>query len=124
MSVVVINENIEVPNVYEQDIDPDIIGDSDRTALGTLRTDVVTAKDEWVFEARYLTYDEYQEIKNYLITKLYTAVDFWYDEFGGTPANDSIQAKIEIIGDERVQFRRDGTFHDDGRNLTLEVIEK
>ena len=124
MSVVVINGNIEVPNVYEQDIDPDIIGDSDRTALGTLRTDVVTAKDEWIFEARYITKDEYDNIKNYLVTKLYTAVDFWYDEFGGTPANDSIQAKIEIIGDERVQFRRDGTFHSDGRNITLEVIEK
>ena len=124
MSVVVINENIEVPNVYEQDIDPDIIGDSDRTALGTLRTDVVTAKDEWIFEARYLTKDEYDDIKNYLVTKLYTAVDFWYDEFGGTPANDSIKAQVEIIGDERAQFRCNGTFHDDGRNLTLEVIEK
>ena len=124
MSIVVINQNIEVPNVYEQDIDTEIIGESERTALGTLRSDVVTAKDEWVFEARYLTYDEYTDIKNYLITKLYTAVDFWYDEFGGTPADDSIKAKIEIIGDERVQFRRDGTFHDDGRNITLEVIEK
>ena len=124
MSVVVINGNIEVPNVYEQDIDPNIIGDSERTALGTLRTDVVTAKDEWVFEARYLTKDEYDDIKNYFVTKLYTAVDFWYDEFGGTPDNDSIKAKIEIIGDERVQFRRNGTFHDDGRNITLEVIEK
>ena len=124
MSVVVINGNIEVPNVYEQDIDPDIIGDSDRTALGTLRSDVVTAKDEWIFEARYITKDEYDNIKNYLVTKLYTAVDFWYDEFGGTPEEDSIRAKIEIIGDERVQFRRDGTFYDDGRNLTLEVIEK
>ena len=124
MSVVVINGNIEVPKVYEQDIDPDIIGDSDRTALGTLRSDVVTAKDEWIFEARYLTKDEYDDIKNYLVTKLYTAVDFWYDEFGGTPANDSIKAKIEIIGDERVQFKRDGVFHSKGRNLTLEVIEK
>ena len=124
MSVVVINGNIEVPNVYEQDIDTDIIGDSDRTALGTLRSDVVTAKDEWIFEARYLTKDEYDDIKNYLVTKLYTAVDFWYDEFGGTPANDSIKAKVEIIGDERVQFRRNGIFHDDGRNITLEVIEK
>ena len=124
MSVVVINHTIEVPNVYEQDIDTEIIGESERTALGTLRTDVVTAKDEWIFEARYLTKDEYDDIKNYLVTKLYTAVDFWYDEFGGTPANDSIRAKIEIIGDERVQFRRNGTFHDNGRNLTLEVIEK
>ena len=124
MSVIVINETIEVPNVYEQDIDTEIIGESERTALGTLRSDVITAKDEWVFEARYLTYDEYTDIKNYLITKLYTAVDFWYDEFGGTPDNDSIQAKIEIIGDERVQFRRGGTFHDDGRNITLEVREK
>ena len=124
MSVIVINQDIEVPNVYEQDIDTEIIGESERTALGTLRSDVITAKDEWVFEARYLTYSEYTELKNYLIDKLYTAVDFWYDEFGGTPENDSIQAKVEIIGDERVQFRRNGTFHDNGRNLTLEVIEK
>ena len=124
MSVVVINGNIEVPNVYEQDIDTEIIGESERTALGILRSDVITAKDDWIFEARYLTYDEYAAIKNYLVTKLYTAVDFWYDEFGGTPEEDSIRAKIEIIGDERVQFRRDGTFHSDGRNLTLEVIEK
>ena len=124
MSIVVINKTIEVPNIFEQDGNLDIVGDSARTALGTLRTDVVTVKDEWVFEARYLTKDEYDNIKNYLVTKLYTAVDFWYDEFGGTPANDSIQAKIEIIGDERVQFRRNGTFYDDGRNLTLEVIEK
>jgi len=124
MSVVVINQDIEVPNVYEQDIDPDIIGDSDRTALGTLRSDVVTAKDEWVFEARYLTYSEYVDIKSHLQSVNYTATDFWYDEFGGDASTDSIQAKIEIIGDERVQFRRNGTFHSDGRNLTLEVIEK
>ena len=124
MSVVVINQDIEVPNVYEQDIDTEIIGESERTALGTLRSDHITAKNEWVFEARYLTYSKYTEIKNHLIDVLYTSTDFWYDELGGTPANDSIQAKIEIIGDERVQFRRDGTFHDNGRNLTLEVIEK
>jgi len=124
MSVVVINQNIEVPNVYEQEIDTEIIGESERTALGTLRSDVITAKDEWIFEARYLTYDEYAEIKNHLISKLYTATDFWYDEVGGTPADDSIKAKIEIIGDERVQFRRDDTFHSDGRNITLEVREE
>ena len=124
MSVVVINQDIEVPNVYEQDIDTEIIGESERTALGTLRSDVITPKDEWVFEARYLTYSKYTEIKNHLIDVLYTSTDFWYDEFGGDASTDSIQAKIEIIGDERVQFRRNGTFHSDGRNITLEVREK
>ena len=124
MSVVVINQTIEVPNVYEQDIETEIIGESERTALGTLRSDIITHKDEWVFEAYYLTYSEYVDIKSHLQSVNYTATDFWYDEFGGDASTDSIQAKIEIIGDERVQFRRDGTYHSDGRNITLEVREK
>ena len=124
MSIVVINGNVEVPNVYEQDIDTEIIEDSDRTALGTLRSDSLTSKDEWIFEARYLTYNEYENIKSHLQSVNYTATDFWYDEFSGDASTNSIEAKIEIIGDERVQFKRDGTFHDDGRNITLEVIEK
>jgi len=123
MAVAVINETIDVPNVYQQDISRIIIGDNTRTALGKLRIDQITYKREWTISARHLTYNEYFDVINHLNNINYTATDFWLDEFGGTPGNNSTQAKIELIDDERVQFSRNGTWHSDGRNITLEVLE-
>jgi len=118
------NGNVAVPNVSVQNIEHEVIGDFARTALGKERGDTITSKRIWLIEADYLTYSEYASIYNYLASINFgTSATFWLDEFGGTASTDSIGCRVNINGDERVQFWRNGTFYDDGRNLTLEVIE-
>ena len=119
------NGNIPVPNIEVQNIEHEVIGDFARTALGTERSDMITSKRIWTIEANYLTYSQYADIYNYLSgINFSTSATFWIDEFGGSASTDSINCRVNIVDDERVQFRRDGTFHDNGRNISLEIIER
>jgi len=119
------NGNIPVPNIEVQNIEHEVIGDFTRTALGKERGDVITSKRIWTIEANYLTYSQYADIYNYLSgINFGTSATFWIDELGGSASTSSINCRVNIIDDERVQFRRDGTFHDNGRNISLEIIER
>ena len=125
MAIAYINKTIPIPNIREQNTDRVHLEDSDYTVLGSYRVDKVATKKNRRFVAEYLTKTEYDSIDNYLDSILSGFTYFWLDEFGGNETDDSIEAVVRITDDVRVQFKdSSGTFHNDGRNIELEVIER
>lgn len=119
-----INKTIPVPRIVAIDEIDNVLGGEARTAGGRLRVDVIATKRRWQIECRKLTYLEFAAIRDYLRDIMYTTTYFWLDEFGGTPETHSIPARIRILEASRVQFGREGTWHHNGRDLTLEVEEQ
>ena len=113
--------SVEVPYVSSQIIDREFVGDRVRLAGGQMHQDFVSMKRSWELQTQYMKYSTYQTIISELESNNWV-VDFWLDEFGSE--SNTVPAYISLANDERVQFIRGGTFHDGGRSLTLEVIEK
>jgi len=113
----------EIPKVYEQDEDFDLIADRSRTAGGLLRQDVIAIKKSWTFKTRPLTYSEAYDFVNFLIGEMFAVGDFWTDEFGleSSTIEAYVSPNIKIT---RVAFARDGHWYADGRELTVTVEER
>lgn len=124
MAVAYLNKTIEIPNVRAQKLDHEIVADSARTAGGKLRRDIVAAKRKWQLECVRLTNAQYRAIIDHLNEIMFGATLFWLDELGGTADTHSIAVYVDITNDERVQFGRNGVWHNNGRNLTLVVTEQ
>ena len=125
MAVAYINKTIEVPSVTAQRISREMVGERSSTAMGKLRQDVVRVRRAWRLECKFLTNAQYTAIISPLQTSLWAATEFWLDEFGGTPAANSIMAYVDVEEDERVQFRNpNNTWESQGRHLTLMVRER
>lgn len=110
--------------VYELEDSFEFIGDRERTAGGNMRQDVITTKRNWRLSTRRMTKDEAYNFINYLRSNFFKVGDFWLDEFG-TEAN-TIKAYViaESIQVRRVSFWKNGTFHDDGKEYSLTVVEQ
>ena len=121
--IMVINQNIEVPNVVDQSMKPDEMSDASRTALGKYREDTVTVKRIWSLAANYLTKSQYNAVVGYILGNLQGETDFWLDEFGGSATTDSIRAFVKLTDDNRVYFGYN-VWHNDGHSISLKVIEK
>jgi hypothetical protein len=123
LALAYINKTIELPNVKTQNIEYIDLSDGAYTAGGNYHKDNLAIKRVWELEAIHLTSSQYEAIENHLFGNNFGETFFWLDEFGGNATNDSIDVIIEITKDEREPFGRAGTWHDDGRNITLEIIE-
>ena len=123
MALAYINKTIPVPNPKTQDINYVALVDNEYTAGHQLRQDGLGIKRVWEFQCDHLTPSEYDAIESHLMSTNFGRTYFWYDEFGGNATNDSIEAFISIVRDEREAFGKDGTWYTNGKNITLEIIE-
>lgn len=123
MAVAYINKTIELPNVQTQNIDYVDLSDREYTAGGNYRKDGLAIKRVWTLDANHLTPSQYDAVEAHLVGNSFGETFFWLDEFGGSPSTDSIDAFIVITKDEREPFGKDSTWHDKGRDISLEVIE-
>jgi hypothetical protein len=128
MATAYLNQTIEIPNVVSQKISREILGKKTRTAGGKFRMDIGNAtnpvKRTWTLECRAVSREKYNEIIEYLNSIFWCETDFYLDEFGGTPAMDSIKAFIEMNDDSREPFQGEGGWDSQGRSLQLIVIEQ
>lgn len=108
--------------VYSVVINRELIGDKARTASGNLRQDLVALKRTWQIQTRRMTLTKAYDVINYLVGEDFGAIDFWIDDFGAE--SNTIKAYVEITEENRVNFIRDGSKYNNGRQLTLEVKEK
>ena len=123
MALAYINKTIELPNVKTQNIEYIDLSDGSYTAGGNYRKDSLDVKRVWEFEAINLTSSQHSAIITHLLNNNFGMTYFWLDEFGGSASSDSIDAFIYISKDERIQFGKNGNWHDDGKNMSFEVIE-
>ena len=113
-----------IPFIFELDDRFDFIGDRDRTAGGLMRQDVITIKREWRISTRRMTRTEAYGLINYVLDNFGAAGDFWLDEFGAETNNVEAYIPIEDVRAARAMFRKSTTFHTDGKELTMRVIER
>jgi hypothetical protein len=125
MAICYINQTIEI-SVNSLSMKPETSGDMARTAGNTLRFDVSSnaVKRTWNITSKNLTSAQFAAIYNYLASINFGITYFWLDDFGGAAATDSIQAKIDITGIERVQFGTATGWENNGKNITLNIIEQ
>lgn len=114
----------EIPYVYQQELRREFIGERARTAGGNMRQDIVSVKRSWRIETRRMTYSEAYDLIDYLSSIFFSAGDFWLDEFGAESNTLTCYIPPEEIREERVTMSRDGTWHNDARELILTVIER
>jgi hypothetical protein len=127
MGIAYINQTIEIPRVTSQEITREILGQRKRTAGGKMRMDIngfVPIKRQWKLKSAVLTNAQYDTIISYLDSVLWCEVDFWLDEFGGTPSLNSIKVFIEVSSDSRRPFQGDSGWDSRGRDLDLTIIEQ
>ena len=110
--------DVEIPNVSSEIINRKFIGDRVRLAGGKMHQDYIAVKRTWELEAQYITKAKADAIIDELVTSKWK-VDFWLDELDSTVA-----AYVNVKDEERVQFSRDGVWHNDGRTITFEVVEE
>lgn len=119
--VAYIGETIPIPHAHALSPEHNRIGSGSRTALGKYRYDAIGIEESYKLEARNLSFSEYEDIKDHIYDNL-GITTFWLDEFGGDPETDSIEAHVYITKDERIQFSRDGSWENKGREIELEII--
>ena len=110
--------------IFELEDSFEHIGDRDRTAGGNMRQDTITTKRNWRISTRRMTHDEAYDLINYLRDRFFVVGDFWLDEFGAEANTVSAYIPPEDIRANRASFYRDGVFHNDGKELTLRVVER
>lgn len=87
-------DGIEIPLVYSQQETLELIGGEGRTATGTLRRNVFAVKRQWRLVTRPMTKSEKDALIAHLEELLFTAVDFWLDEFGDE--TNTVPAYVEL----------------------------
>ena len=113
-------DGYEIPRVYDVQIERNLVGESARTAGGKLRQDVVAVKRSWTLSCRPVPKNKVDPLLNHLESTLYAEGAFWMQGLG------TVTARISPDGiDERVVAcaGEDGTWHIDGRELTITVEE-
>lgn len=113
-------DGIEYPvkKVTELDTEYEIFGEKERSAGGQMRMTVLTHKRTWIVETGHLIPDDAYDIIDALRSIGFTKCQMKLDIFV-----DFIDVYVDIIGDERVQFGKNGEWYNDGRILTLEIEE-
>lgn len=117
-------DTLNIPYIYDQQDTREIVQDMQETAGGVLRKTVLKVRRAWRLETRPLTYSEaITNLVSVLDDNLYKAGDFWIDDLGAS--ENTVKAYMEVERIVRVTFRlSNGTFIDNGRQLTLLVTEK
>jgi len=113
-----------IPYVFAQELNREFIGERERTAGGQLRQDVITIKRSWRLRTRRMKYSEAYDLINFLSSQFYAAVDFWLDEFGGEGNTLTAYIPPEDIREDRVTMQRDGSWHNNARELQMTIIER
>lgn len=111
-----------VPYVFAVSVDRTLVGERERTAGGKLRQDAIAIKRAWSLQTRPLTYAEATVLTALIDGDLGGPFDFWIDDFGAEA--NTIKAFVTIEDEERVAFAKGGTWHNNGRQLTLLVEEQ
>lgn len=112
---------IQIPYVYAIEVERMRVGDEGRTIGGKLRRDIVAIKRIWNIQTRPMTKDEAAPILDHLDSIMYSAVDFWLDEFGDMMR--TVRAYASVY-EERVSFGRGGKWYKDGKQLAITVEEQ
>lgn len=111
-----------VPYVFAVSVDRTLVGERERTAGGKLRQDAIAIKRAWSLQTRPLTFAEASALTNIIDGGLGGPFAFWIDDFGAE--TNTVQAFVTIEDEERVAFAKGGTWHNNGRQLTLLVEEQ
>ncbi len=114
--------NIE--GVFDQEDSFEFIGERSRTAGGNTRQDSISIKRNWTFRTRPLTYNEAYSFINYLVGEMFSVGDLWLDDFGFETSTLQAYIPPEDLNVKRVQFSKNGTWHSNGRELSLRIEEK
>lgn len=113
-------DGIELPKIYDVRVARALIGETARTAGGKLRQDAVGVKRTWILSCRPVPKSKVSPLLQHLQSTLYAEGAFWMQGLG------TVIARIKPDGiDERVVAcaGEDGTWHIDGRELTITVEE-
>lgn len=114
-------DSIEIPKVHHVDVERIEIGDRSRTASGTLRVDTVAVKQRWILHCRPVPKYKISPLLDHLESILYAEGAFWLygmsEPITARINPDGIAEKIVACTDD------DGTWHKDGRQITLTVEE-
>ena len=109
--------DVDVPYVSSQVVNHEFIGDRTRLAGGTMHQDKVAVKRTWQIETEHIK----KSTSDNIIAELENSnwrVNFYLDDTG------TVTSYVTLTDEERVQFRDNGEWQDDGRKLTFEVIEQ
>ena len=117
-------DGFDIPYVSAVRVRRTFIGERERTVLGTLRQDSLAIKKAWEITTDRMTRAEAETLLNYLDGQLYAVGDFWLHEFGAESNTIAAIVEAESVDEDIVQFRKNGTWHEDGRVLTLTVLER
>ncbi len=112
---------IEIPRVYDVQITRQVQGDRARTAGGKFRQDVIAEKRIWTLQTRPMPLSMAIPLTNYLRSTLYTEGAFWLKEFGGV--SNAVIAVVTSLEEKVMAFGENGTWHNDGRQLSLTIEE-
>ena len=116
-------DGIEVPKVYEQNISREYAYERARTAGFKLRQDSFSGgnvdKKTWELDTRDITKEKAYQLIDYLQGINWGSVDFEIDEEEGI-----IEAYVEITGEPRTEFSKAGEWINNGRQLTLQIVER
>lgn len=83
---------IDVPLVYSQEMEYDLVSNEGRTATGEMLLDIDAVKRTWVLQTRPMLKADRDALIGYLESVFYGPVDFWLEEFG----MDTVKAFITI----------------------------
>jgi hypothetical protein len=121
MAIAQIN-GIDVPYVFALQISRELIAERSRTAGGKMRQDAIAKKRTWRVDTRPMLKSESDLITGEIDSELGGPMEFWLDEFG-VPSN-TVAVFVTVDNEERVTFARGGMWHNDGRQLSLTVVEQ
>lgn len=121
MAIAQIN-GIDVHYVFAVQVGRELVAERTRTAGGKLRQDAIAVKRTWTLETRPMTKAQSDALTQAIDLAFGGPMSFWLDEFG--PPGTTIEVFVEIQNEERVAFARDGVWHNDGRQLSLSIIEQ
>jgi len=121
-------DHIEIPYVFEVDMDVEKNVDKERGAMGTLQQFFLAggAKRVWSFTTRPLPYSKAEGIEEHLYANGYE-VDFWYDLLQEEGEGDvTIPVVVELDDFSRAEYpdRDTGEWRDDYIEMAFTVEEK
>ena len=97
-------DGVPVPLVFSQQETVQLIGEEERTGTGALRRNVFAIKRVWRLQTRPMPKADKDALAAHLHGILFTAVDFWLDEFG--PETNTVRAYVELEEERTVETDR------------------
>lgn len=112
-------DGYEIPRVYDVQVERILVGESARTAGGKLRQDAIAYKRRWTLLCRPVPKHRVDPLLYHLESALYAPGAFWLYGMGGP-----VSAMVTEVSEQVVACAGDdGTWHKDGRQLTITVEE-